>query len=198
MNYYHGSTISGITELRPSANEGNNLKLPCIYLTTNPQLAIHYIRDKNRLWSSPTLDIREDGVLVFQEMFSDALAYMYSGVSGYVYRVTGAYGINTVPGVRFAAISEKAVPVADSVHIPDVYSAILSFAERGLFIYERYEDLPQQRHKKIQDWVLKWIEDGDWINKPDEPMARFYKEKWPEYWLMAEFHAKKQKSGTIG
>ncbi len=84
MDYYHGSVIPHLTELRPFEGKENNLKKPCVYLTTNPQLAIHYIRDKSRLWISPTLDVREDGVLVYQEMFSNALEYMYKGISGYV------------------------------------------------------------------------------------------------------------------
>jgi hypothetical protein len=171
-----------LTELKPFAIPGNNLKKSCVYLTTNPQLAIHYIRDKNRLWMSPTLEIREDGVLVYQEMFSNALGYMYQGVSGYVYRVSGDFGINTVPGVRFAAISEEAVPIADFEFFPDVLKAILSYAEKGTFIYERYEELPQWRHDKIREWILKWIKEGGWTNTPDEPMAIFYKEKWPDYW----------------
>lgn len=185
MDYYHGSIIPHLTELRPFEGKENNLKKPCVYLTTNPQLAIHYIRDKSRLWISPTLDVREDGVLVYQEMFSNALEYMYKGVSGYVYRVSGDYGINTVPGVRFAAVSDEPVPIIDSKFIPDVYDAIYSFADDGKFIYDHYEDLPQWRHDKIRDWVLKWIKDGDWTSKPEEPMARFYQEKWPDYWLEA-------------
>ena len=117
MDYYHGSIIPHLTELHPFEGKENNLKKPCVYLTTNPQLAIHYIRDKSRLWISPTLDVREDGVLVYQEMFSNALEYMYKGVSGYVYRVSGDYGINTVPGVRFAAVSDEPVPIIDGATI---------------------------------------------------------------------------------
>jgi hypothetical protein len=134
MDYYHGSIMPHLTELRPFEGKENNLKRPCVYLTTNPQLAIHYIRDKSRLWISPTLDIREDGVLVYQEMFSNALEYMYKGVSGYVYRVSGDYGINTVPGVRFAAVSDEPVPIIDSKFIPDVYDAIHSRMTANLFM----------------------------------------------------------------
>ena len=68
----------------------------------------------------------------------------------------------------------------------DVYHAILSYADSGKFMYQYYEDLPQWRHEKIKEWVWKWIREGDWTSKPNEPMARFYKEKWPEYWLEAE------------
>lgn len=111
---------------------------------------------------------------------------MYNGISGYVYRVSGDYGIDAVPGVRFAAISEVPVLVIDCEYIPDVYRAILSFEDKGKFVYEHYEDLPKWRHDKIREWVLKWIMDGDWISKLDEPMAQFYRDKWPEYWQEAE------------
>ena len=151
---YHGSIIPHLTELHPFEGKENNLKKPCVYLTTNPQLAIHYIRDKSRLWISPTLDVREDGVLVYQEMFSNALEYMYKGVSGYIYRVSGDYGINTVPGVRFAAVSDEPVPIIDSKFIPDVYDAIYSFADDGKFIYDHYE-ICRSGGMTIFDWVLK-------------------------------------------
>ncbi len=155
MDYYHGSIVPNLTELKPFMNPGNNLKKPCVYLTSNSQLAVHYIRDKSRLWMSPTLDVREDGVLVYQEMFANALEYMYRGVSGYVYRISGDYDINTVPGVRFAAISDEIVSILDYEYIPDVYKTILSYADSGKFIYEHYEDLSEQRHNIIRKWVLK-------------------------------------------
>jgi hypothetical protein len=70
----------------------------------------------------------------------------------------------------------------DFEYIPDVYKAILAYADSGKFVYEHYEDLSSQRRNKIREWVLKWIKDGDWVNKQNEPMVIFYREKWPDYW----------------
>jgi hypothetical protein len=81
MEFYHGTTVGGITELQPFI--GDNLKDPCVYLTTNKQLALHYILDKkNRIGSCPMLDIRSDGVLVFQEMFNGALGVYLQRIVG--------------------------------------------------------------------------------------------------------------------
>ena len=86
MDYYHGTTMAGLTELRLFTSAINNLKDPLVYLTTSKQLALHYIWDtKRRPVKSPMLDIRKDGILVFQEMFSNALEYLYKGLSGYIY-----------------------------------------------------------------------------------------------------------------
>lgn len=80
MTFYHGSVASGLTELRPQTSWYSNLKEPTVYLTTSRQLALHYIWDLERIGvKCPMLDIREDGTLVFQEMFSGALEYFYRG-----------------------------------------------------------------------------------------------------------------------
>ena len=100
--------------------------------------------------------------------------------------MSGDYGIDTVPDVRFAAISEAPVAVIDCEYISDVYRATLSFEDKGKFIYEHHENLSQMRHNKIREWVLKWITDGNWISKPEEPVAQFYRDKWSEYWQETE------------
>ena len=92
MEYFHRSTIKGLTELKPFTSYYFNLKKPPVYLTTGKQLALHYIWDEKRIGAKmPMLDIRKDGVLVFQEMFSGALENFYKGVSGYIYRCIGDY-----------------------------------------------------------------------------------------------------------
>jgi len=61
-------------------------------MTSSKQLAAHYIwpTEKYEI-KSPMLDIRPDGTLVFQEMFSGALEYFYKGLSGWIYHCEGDY-----------------------------------------------------------------------------------------------------------
>ena len=114
MEFFHGTTVRGLSELKPHASAFSNLKEPVVYLTTSRQLALHYIWDIKRIGvKMPMLDIRSDGTLVFQEMFSGALEYFYKGVSGYIYRCIGDYEINSETGVNTCAVSKAAVPVAD-------------------------------------------------------------------------------------
>lgn len=187
MDYYHGTNIGGLTELKPFASQNTNLKEPIVYLTTSRQLATHYIWDYERCPSKgPMLDIRKDGVLVFQEMYSGALEYLYKGLSGYIYHCVGEYDQVNDAGVFTCATSKKAVQITDFEFVEDVYEQIISYEKLGTFIYERYEDLPRWRHDVIRGNVIRGIKEGDWLNDASSPEYKFHHAKWPQYLREAE------------
>lgn len=187
MEYFHGTMAADLTELMPHASPYANLKGPHVYLTTKRQLALHYIWDTKRLGAKmPMLDIRENGVLVFQEMFSGALEYLYKGVSGYIYRCIGDYELDPRPGVHFCATSTAPVPVTDFEYIEDVYESIVSYADKGTFIYERYEDLPQWRIDLIRGQILRFIKRSNLLTDSAHPSYTFIQEKFPRYWQEAQ------------
>lgn len=187
MDYYHGTTIGGLKELRPFASASNNIKEPTVYLTTSKQLATHYIWDYKRCQNkSPMLNIRTDGVLVFQEMYSGALEYLYRGLSGYIYHCIGEYDHENDAGVFTCATSKEPVPVTDVEFVSDVYERILSYEKQGTFQYERYEDLPQWRHDVIRGHVIRGIQRGNWLADPSSAEYQFYQAKWPKYLREAE------------
>lgn len=186
MDFYHGTTKHGLTELIPSASLYSNLKEPLVYLTASKQLALHYIWDTEKLATKmPMLDIRKDGVLVFQEMFSGALEYFYKGLSGYIYHCIGDYPSNTDTGVLTCATSCSPVPINDYEYIEDVYSKIMQYEEQGTFIYEKYENLPQYRYDIIRGIIVRNIKKDDLINNAAHPNHCFYQEKFSKYWQEA-------------
>lgn len=187
MEYFHGSIKKGLSELKPNASPFSNSKEPLVYLTTSRQLALHYIWDMDRIGvKMPMLDIHRDGTLVFQEMFSGALEYFYKGVSGYIYRCIGDYELNSAVGVHSCATSGTAVPVTDFEYIEDVYESIISYADKGTFIYERYEDLPQWRIDVIRGHIIRFIKRCNLLNDVTHPSHRFIQEKFPQYWKEAQ------------
>jgi len=187
MDCYHGTTIKGLTQLLPFASSSANLPNPVVYLTTSKQLALHYIWDFARCpYKSPMLDIRKDGVLVFQEMYSNALEYLYEGLSGYIYHAVGEYDHENASGVPTCAISKVPVPVTDCEYIEDVYERILSYEKQDTFIYERYENLPQWRHDVIRGNVMRGIKHGGLLVDKTSDKYTFYKAKWPQYLQEAE------------
>lgn len=187
MEYFHGSTVCGLTELRPFASASSNLREPLVYLTSSRQLAAHYIWDEKRIGvKMPMLDIRKDGVLVFQEMFSGALEYFYKGVSGCIYRCVGDYEISEDSGVMTCATSRHAVPITDFELIDDVYQRIISYADKGTFIYERFEDLPQSRIDMIRGQILRLIKRSGLLHDTTCAAYRFVQEKFPRYLLEAQ------------
>ena len=184
MKYYHGSTTKGLKELKPCLPVGAHMQEPRVYLTTNRQLALHYIWDTQRLGvKMPMLDIRNDGTLVFQEMFSGALEYFYKGVSGYIYHCQGDYPAD--PHVPTSAASATAVPVIDHEYIDDVYEHILRYEKQGKLIYEHYEDLPQWRIDVIRGHIIRFIKRNDLIVGSGHPSRKFIAEMFPQYWAEA-------------
>ena len=187
MDFYHGTIIGGLAELKPFANPDNNLVESYVYLTTNKQLALHYIMDAiNRPPKSPMLDIRNDGTLVFQEMFSGALEYLYKGLSGYIYHCVGNYPISKESGVKSCAISSTPVPVKDCEYVDDVYDRILEYENYGMFIREKYEDLPRYRHDIIREHVIRSIIKNNLVTDSSHPLYKLYNEKYPKYMKEAE------------
>lgn len=187
MDYYHGTTTAGLSELRPFASPYSNLKESLVYLTTNKQLALHYIWNSEKISiKMPMLDIREDGTLVFQEMFSGALEYFYKGLSGYIYHCIGDYEINIDSGVFTCATSNISVPVVDFEYIEDVYESIMQYEKKGTFIYEKYETLPQYRHNIIRGIIIRSIKRDNLLNNIAHANHKFYKDKFPQYWKEAQ------------
>jgi len=187
MDYYHGSTIKELKELIPFASPYSNLKEAVVYLTTNKQLALHYIWDYNRLEiKSPMLDIRVDGTLVFQEMFSGALEYFYKGVSGYIYHCTGEFELNEETGVPTCVTSDKPVPIIDFEYIEDVYEKIMEYEKTGTFIYEKFENLRQYRHDIIRGIIYRTIKKDNLFENIKHPNYKHIQEKYPKYWKEAE------------
>lgn len=185
MKYYHGSTIQGLTELHPHLPVGAHLQEPRVYLTTNRQLALHYIWDTKRFGvKMPMLDIRGDGTLVFQEMFSGALEYFYKGTAGYIYHCEGSYPAD--PHVPSSAVSDTAVPVTGCESINDVYEHILQYEKQGRFIYEHYEDLPQWRIDVIRGHIIRFIKRNGLLSDKNHPSRTFIMEKFPQYWAEAQ------------
>ncbi len=187
MKYYHGSTTENLKVLIPFSSPYSNLDEAVVYLTTSRQLALHYIWDSTKLTSRmPMLDIKDDGVLVFQEMFSGALEYFYKGLSGYIYHCEGTLNENNNSGVHTCVTSNTIVPVIKSEYISDVYNEIMKYEKSGKLIYERYETLPQYRKDMIRCQVLRLIKHFNLLHDLDNPNISFYKEKFSSYWKEAE------------
>jgi len=186
MDFYHGTQIGELTELKPFGHSNSNLKVPAVYLTTRRQVALHYISNWRSLpFGSPMLDIRETDI-VFQELYPGALKLSCKGVSGYIYRCVGNFEMMEYNGVKTAAVSYESVPIAGVEFIPDVHDAIMEYEQQGKFIYEKYEDLPQWRHDIIRGHFIRAIKGENLMDNPQHPQYALFQEKFPQYWAEAE------------
>jgi hypothetical protein len=187
MDFYHGSVKKGLTVLKPFDSRPRDIKEPCVFLTLNKQLALYYIWDLNRFPAKvPLLDIKKDGVIVFQEMCSGALEYLYKGLSGYIYHCVGSYELSSLIGINSIALSKNNVEIQDYEFIEDVYERIIEYGKYGLFIIEKYEELPQYKHDIIRGWVMRWITANNCVKNRDSFLSKFYQDRYPIYWKEAE------------
>jgi len=187
MDFYHGSVKKGLTVLKPFPQENSDFKEPCVFLTLNKQLALFYIWDLNRFPAKiPMVDIREDGVIVFQEMFSGALEYLYEGLSGYIYHCVGSYELNPSFSIKSVALSKDEVEIKDCEFIEDVYERIIEYEKYSLFINEKYEELSTDKKDAIRGWVMRWIKSNNCLIDRDLFLSRFFQERYPAYWQEAE------------
>ena len=132
------------------------------------------------------LKICEDGKLIFQEMFSGAFELFYKGLSGYIYHCVGEYEINNNVGVTTTATSKEPVKIMDCEYIEDVYQKIMEYGQKGTFVYERFEELPQWRHDIIRGIVYREIKRQNLIYDKAHPLHSFYKDNFQKYWKEAE------------
>ena len=180
MDYYHGTQVGGLTELKPFASAGSNLKEAVVYLSTKRQIALHYASNyKELLFSSPMLDIQEDRI-IYQEMYSGALELSCKGVSGYIYRCVGDYEMSENYGVKTCAISYNPVPVTDFEYIEDIYDEIMKYKKQGKFVHEKYENLPQWRLDIIRGHFIRTIKNMNLLNNPQHPQYSLFQEKFPK------------------
>jgi len=98
----------------------------------------------------------------------------------------GSYPLSKESGVHTCAVSEAPVPVAGAEFVEDVYGRILEYGEYGMFTREKYEELPRHRHYLIRGHVMRWIKDGNLTEFPENPEARYIRDKYPQYWKEAE------------
>jgi len=130
----------------------------------------------------PMLDIRKDGVLVFQEMFSGALSYLYKGVSGYIYSCEVDYPGDPVPCAPSSIAVSSTILISECEPVEDVYSNILEYEKQGRFIYEHYEDLPQWRIDLIRCQILRRIKRYNLLEDTSHSSRAFIQKCFPRYW----------------
>ena len=134
---YHGTTKTGLTELKPFASQQSKLKHPRVYLSPSKVLAALHIWDKPYRWVK--YEYTQDGRIAYLEPYPDALEKFYGGVAGSIYTCEGKFK-------RFAGdvfVSGKAVTVSEEELVPDTLACILEYENQGLLEIRRCEAMPE-------------------------------------------------------
>ena len=179
MIAYHGSTVQGLSVLKPFANPTSNLDYAAVYLTSYKPLAAIYIWNKPYKWMN--YGFADDGVPIYTESFPNALREFYEGVSGAIYTCGGDFEYDPNAKIKIAVVSKNDVTVKETDTIQDCYSRILEYEKQGLLHINRYETLTEQKIESEHRMILNAIKHFNLL-QGIHPMAPFVKEKFPDIW----------------
>lgn len=183
-NYYHGSSIDGITVLNARSSLHNSDK-NVVYLTDNAPYALFYIWDAEKTGSRSkhvTAWVK-DGVAYYEEQFPDQLRAFYQGVSGYLYTIQGDF--SAVDGRANLFYSENDTPISDMTAIRDVYAALLQYEADGKLVVLRYAEQTAERQNELIELIAAAIrKNGLYANDPE--MQRFLRHYFKAAWQKAE------------
>ena len=120
MVLYHGSNITGLTQLKPMQADHDR---PYVYLTTIETVAALYLCnavEKPYYWFPYGFD--DNGVTVYHELYPNAFYEVSAGINGCIYIVRANEG-QYIPfkNIPCARLGTEPLDVADCIDVPDAY-----------------------------------------------------------------------------
>ena len=178
---YHGSSVGGLQTLQPfTADHGK----PYVYFTTNDISAAFYAAraiEKPYYWVPFSYDAQ--GRITYTEVWSNALAEVFSGKTGYVYCCEADdKTLLRFPTHHSMRLSPGPIAVSRFEKIDDMHEWFLQREREGKLVIQRYESLsPDQLslwHGMVLEELIASFSGVDFNN----PYTRFVQDKMPAVW----------------
>lgn len=185
-NYYHGSSIGGITQLEARSCLHNSCE-KVVYLTDNFPYALYYIWDAEHNGCSikHVTGWTKNDIAYYEEQFPDQLKTFYQGVSGYVYCISDSADIQAVENRNNMFYCIGVATVTESIYIPDVYEELLKYEAEGKFVVRRYNEQSAERQNELIDFMAQGIiHDGFYTENREK--QEFMKKHFSKAWEKAE------------
>lgn len=186
MSYYHGSMIADISTLE-ARSKLHNSEETVIYLTDSIPYSLLYIWDSrhNELNSKYVTGWIKDGVVYYEEQFSNQLETFYKGVSGYVYCINESKNIQRLNNRDGLFYSTKNVAVAEAIKVDDVYEEMLRLEAEGKFAVLRFNEQSPERQNELTDMIAQAILKENFYSENEEKQ-KFMKKHFSRSWQEAE------------
>lgn len=185
---YHGSNVSGITELKANSKLHGTEKM-IAYATDNIPYALLFIWDENITGYSGkhVTGWIKNGITYYEEQFPDQLKTFYDGASGYLYHLNKSTGVQVVQNREGMFYSMSDIPVINSEYISDVYAELMKYDATGLFKVLRYREQSDKRKNELIDLISDDIVEANFYTD-DNAHGIFIKKHFQEAWKRAESH----------
>ena len=124
------------------------------------------------------------GELYYMEQFPDALAELYGGKSASLYLCEEREGMERT-AIPHEVVTTEPVPVREEIVIPDLLAALRERERQGNVRLIPWERVDEADRRWIIDAERREILDRGLLDWPEDPMARYLREKYPESWALA-------------
>lgn len=186
MNYlYHGSSVHGITELKP-CSKLHNADKRVIYLTDNVPYALLYIWDSNVIGydCKHVTGWIKNGLVYYEEQFPDQLKMFYQGAKGYLYYIESNADFCPVEDRECMFYSLINAKICKLEFVQDVYGELIKYEKLGKIKILRYNEQTLQRQEELNNMILTAIIRSNFYEN-SEARRGFYKKYFAEVWKKA-------------
>lgn len=176
---YHGSSVGGLSALRPALSEHG---VPYVYVSPNPVVAAFYTVhcvERPYNWFPYGL---EDGLPVYPEYYPDALADVYGGKRGYLYRCEDPGALENPTAISQALVCREPLPVSGVEEIPDMYAWFLRRQQAGNLRIIPFSHLSEKQLAYRDRMIKEEIALHHLKDHPETGYARFLRSRFPSLW----------------
>ena len=168
MILYHCSPTPGLRVLEPRVTP---------YFDKPRQLCLTELRPMALFYG-----IRH--VEYYMEQFPGALAELYGGKSASLYLCEEREDLETT-AIPHERVTTRLVPVREEILIPDLLAALREQERQGTVRLIPWEQVDEANRRWIVDAERREILERGLLDRPEDPMARYLREKYPESWALA-------------
>ena len=176
---YHVSPTPGLTVLKPSVTKYFG-KPKQVCLTASLPMALMY----GVKHFEYTYGYTRDGRIYYEEYFPNALEELYRGKAASLYTCFRRPDMETTP-IPNEYVTPNEVTVDGELPIPDVCEALLEQERLGVLKIVRWDEMDEGRRRWVVRAEAETIREKGLLDKPDDPLARYMQEKYPESWALA-------------
>lgn len=179
MTLYHCSPAPGLAVLEPSVTKYFG-KPRQVCLTASLPMALMYgVKHFEYAYG-----YTRAGQIYYEEYWPKALEELYGGRSASLYLCARREDMEPT-AIPNEFVTGSAVPVEEERPVPDVLAALLEQERLGALKIVRWEEMGEQRRRWVVRAEADIIREKGLTARPDDPFARYMREKYPESWARA-------------
>lgn len=180
MILYHGSSIGGITELKPVLSEH---KKPYVYLASNPVVALLYtVKPVPKPFSFYPYGFIGEKV-VYSEYYENCFEDIYKGQKGFLYECENVKDIGNPTDINCAFTCQAPIKISGCTEIDDVFEKFTEYMKKGQLEVKPFHSVSNKELNFVYDDMRKTIDEHSLRDYPDSPMSRFIMTHFPKVWF---------------